>query len=71
MSAAAVFSLDPTFRMPCYLKAVWDGYKPKQNIALLLPLDIDDEDGAEAAPTAVAEPAADVVLFYRWRREHW
>ena len=40
-------------------------------IALLLPLDIDDEDGAEAAPAAVAEPAADVVLYFRWRREHW
>ena len=38
MSAAAVFSLDPTFRMPCYLKSYWDGYRTKQNIALLLPL---------------------------------
>ena len=54
------------------LRACHDADNPVEAaIALLLPLDIDDEDGAEAAPAAVAEPAADVVLYYRWRREHW
>ena len=60
MSAAAVFSLDPTFRMPCYLKNVWDGYKTKQNIALLLPLGVVGLYGGMkiAADMKTAEDAA-------------
>jgi Ca2+-binding EF-hand superfamily protein len=38
LSAASVFALDPTFRMPCYMRDAWDGYKTKQSIAMLLPI---------------------------------
>ena len=38
MDFFAPFSLDPTFRMPCYLKEKWDGYGSKLTLAMLLPL---------------------------------
>ncbi len=38
MAAAAVVALDPTFRMPCYLKGHYDGYATKLYFAMLLPL---------------------------------